>query len=152
VLIIDWQYNVAISQHRNAARDLSPANVEAVCLSTVLISSPAFILLQSTEVGSYTPLISFFQLQTSSVDLFVQALPLLLLSSDVNSIMRAKANISEFLIECRKEIYRALFEHTLREEALDESIDAEPQEAYTFAMGLIGAVLAVIEEGRHDAH
>jgi hypothetical protein len=143
-------FNTAISQHRDAVRDLSAANAEAVCLSTVLISLPAFILLQNTEVGSYSPPLQLFRLQAGTVNLFQTAFPLVPCTSEVNAIMTAAPIIEAFKNESKRDIYRVPFTNLVSWRAADEMVSAESQEAFSVALGFIGYILTAIESGQHD--
>jgi hypothetical protein len=143
-------FNTAISQHRDAVRDLSVANAEAVCLSSILISLPAFILLQNTEVGSYSPPLQLFRLQAGTVKMFQTALPLVPHTSEVNAIMAAAPIVQDFINESKRDIYRAPFKNLVSWRAVDEIVSAESQEAFSVALGFIGYILTAIESGQHD--
>ena len=140
-------FNAAISQHRRAVRDMSTQNVEAVCISTVLIALPAFTLLQNTEVGTYSPPLQLFYLLAGNIPLFRKALPLCGKNSKIRHIITAKPNMATFIEEARKEVYRQPFDHFIGWRAPGEEIDQESQAAYNFTLSFIGCILANIEKG-----
>jgi hypothetical protein len=143
-------FNAAISQHRRAVREISPYNAEAVLISAVLIALPAFILLQNTEVISYSPPLQLFYILAGNVPIFRQGLPLVSPSSKIMCILTAKPNIAEFLDEASHNIYLEPFTQLLTWKATDETVDTESQNAYEFALGFIGCVLSRIESGQTD--
>jgi hypothetical protein len=144
-------FNAAISQHRRAVREISTYNAEAVLISTVFIALPAFILLQSTELNSYSPPLQLFYILAGNVPIFQQGLPLVSQTSKVMCILTAKPNIADFLSEASLNIYLEPFTQLTTWRATDEIVDSESQNAYEFALGFIGCVLSRIESGQTDA-
>jgi hypothetical protein len=144
-------FNAAISQHRRAVREISTYNAEAVLISTVLIALPAFILLQSTELISYSPPLQLFYILAGNVPIFQQGLPLVSQSSKVMCILTAKPNIADFISEASLNIYLEPFTQLTTWRATDETVDSKSQNAYEFALGFIGCVLSRIESGQTDA-
>lgn len=140
-------FNTAISQHRHAVRDLSSQNAEAVCVSAVLIALPAFILLQNTEVGTYSAPFQLFYLLAGNVPLFLKALPLCGQNSKILCILTARPNMPEFIKEAAKEVYRQPFSQFINWRAPSEEIDQDSQVAYDFALSFIGCILVNIERG-----
>jgi hypothetical protein len=138
-------FNAAISQHRHALQDLGPENAEAVCVSTVLIALPAFILLQTSEVACYYPPLQLFYLLGSNVPVFKQALPLIPMGSKIMSILTCSPDMMEFLQESDKEQYGIPFARFAEWRAHEENIDPESENVYSFALKFIGCALATIE-------
>lgn len=139
-------FNAATSGLRQAVRDLSAENAEAICISNILIALPSFILLQKSDVGCYSPPLQLFSLLAQTIPLFTAAWPLLPQSSKVYAFSEAKPNIMDFKEETSKEIYRRPFASLLSWRAAGEVVDKESQEAYEFALGYVGCILANIED------
>ncbi|KAH8660753.1 hypothetical protein BGZ60DRAFT_112692 [Tricladium varicosporioides] len=139
-------FNAAVSEHRNVIQDINPQNIEAVCLSTILIGLPAFMFLQNTEIGSYSPPLQLFHLMEGTIIVFQTALPMLSDRSKVRSVMNAKPNIVDFR-DSPMEDYLKPFSKLTQWRASAEEIDAESQQAYNFMLGYIGAIHVKIEEG-----
>ncbi|TVY28568.1 Sterol uptake control protein [Lachnellula hyalina] len=139
-------FNAAVAGLRCAVRDINPGNAEAVCISNVLIALPSFILLQKSDLQTYSPPLQLFSLLATNIPLFKSAWHFLPLGSKVYTFTTAKPHIMEFLVDTRKDIYREPFQAFLAWRAVGEVVDQESQEAYEFAMGFVGCILANIEK------
>jgi hypothetical protein len=138
-------FNAAVAQLRHAVRELSTENAEAVCIANILIELPSFILLQKSDVQTYSPPLQLFSLFATNIPLFTSAWHLLSEKSKVRKMTTARPHLMEFLEECRKEVYREPFSAFLSWRASGEVVDQESQEAYEFALGFVGCILAKIE-------
>jgi hypothetical protein len=138
-------FNVAISQHQATVRNISPANAEAVCITTILIALPAFILLQDTDVGTYRPPLQLFSLLASGIPVFSKAIPMIPQTSKLMAVVTAKPNMKLFMKELENEVYKQRFHHLLDWRAPDEVVDSESQLAYEVALSFVGCILDNIE-------
>ena len=138
-------FNAAVTQLRHAVQELSVENAEAVCIANVLIALPSFILLQKSDVQTYSPPLQLFSLLATNISLFKSAWDLLSENSKVRTFTTSRPHIMEFLAETQKEVYREPFSAFLSWRASGEVVDAESQKAYEFALGFVGCILANIE-------
>ncbi|KAI9744143.1 MAG: hypothetical protein M1818_002295 [Claussenomyces sp. TS43310] len=140
-------FNAAISGHRHVIRDINPDNAEAVCIATILIALPPFILLQSTAVEEYAPPLQIFHLLAGNKPLFRQALPLVPRTSKVLYVITTKPNIHDFEQEIRRDIHRQVFSHLSQWRAPGEVVDPDSLAAYNYMLNFVGCILNALENG-----
>ncbi|KAF7959444.1 hypothetical protein EAE96_001061 [Botrytis aclada] len=140
-------FNAAVREHRQAIQNIKKENVEAICLSTILIGLPAFILLQDNNVGHYTVPTQVFTLLSGNAVLFSQTIPILDPNSQLEALISAKPNMKTLIADVRGEIYHQPFSELINWRAPGEIIDEESQAAFTFALNYCGRILLGIEGG-----
>lgn len=145
-------FNAAVREHRQAIQNITKDNVEAICLSTILIALPAFILLQNNNVGHYTPPTQVFSLLRGNIALFSQTLPMLGPGSQLEALVYAKPDMITLMANVRTKTYHEPLSELLNWRAPDEVIDEESQGAYTFALNYCGRILLGIESGEEDQY
>ncbi|ATZ50999.1 hypothetical protein BCIN_06g04550 [Botrytis cinerea B05.10] len=140
-------FNAAVREHCQIIQNINKDNVEAVCLSTILIGLPAFILLQNNNVGHYTVPTQVFALLRGNVALFSLTIPMLDVNSQLEALMSAKPDMKTLMADIRGKIYHEPFSELLNWRAPGEIIDEESQAAYTFALNYCGRILLGVEGG-----
>ncbi|TGO15598.1 hypothetical protein BTUL_0038g00280 [Botrytis tulipae] len=126
-------FNAAVREHRQVIKNINKDNVEAVCLSTILIGLPAFILLQNNNIGHYT--------------VPTQTIPMLDPNSQLEALISAKPDMKALMKDIRSKTYHEPFSELLNWRAPGEIIDEESQAAFTFALNYCGRILSGIEGG-----
>ncbi|ESZ91740.1 hypothetical protein SBOR_7891 [Sclerotinia borealis F-4128] len=140
-------FNAAVRDHRQAIQNITKDNVEAICLSTILIGLPAFILLQNNNVGHYTTPTHVFSFFRGNVALFSHTLPMLAKDSQLKALVSAKPDMITLMENVRGKIYHEPFSKLLNWRAPGELIDEETQAAYTFGLNYCGRILLGVESG-----
>ncbi|TGO85583.1 hypothetical protein BPOR_0383g00090 [Botrytis porri] len=140
-------FNAAVREHRQVIQNINKDNVEAVCLSTILIGLPAFILLQNSNIGHYTIPSQVFALLRGNVVLFSQTIPMLDPNSQLEALISAKPDMKTSMKDVRDKTYHQPFSELLNWRAPGEVIDEESQAAFTFALNYCGRILLGIEGG-----
>lgn len=144
-------FNAAVSQLRQAVRDINPENAEAICISNILIALPSFILLQNSENRSYSPPFQLFSILASNIPLFRAAWPMLSESSPIMAFATAEPDMRVFVEEVRQDKHRQPFLKLILWRAAGEEVDEESEDAYDFALCYVGCILINIENKVHPS-
>jgi hypothetical protein len=139
-------FSAALTEQRQILDSISAENAEAVCLATILITFPVY-LLQNLEFHSYSPPLSFFQINQGKRTVMSRAIPILPDGSKIIRVVTAKPNYYEIRDEIFREANRKPFEQLMNWRASNEIVDSESQIAYEEAFSFIGYISACIDEG-----
>ncbi|KAM3068390.1 transcription factor [Clarireedia jacksonii] len=140
-------FNAAISKHRRIIQNITADNAEAICLSTILIALPAFILLQNHNVEKYSPPVQLFSLLQGNIPLFGQTLPLLAPDSKVRAVVTAKPDMLAFIKDTRHGNYLDPFKELMNWRSPGEELNDEIQSVYKQTLNIVGRYLLAIENG-----
>ncbi|PQE13524.1 C6 finger domain-containing protein [Rutstroemia sp. NJR-2017a WRK4] len=140
-------FNTAISKHRHIIQNITSENAEAICLSTILIALPAFILLQNHKNEKYSPPVQLFSLLHGNIPLFTQTLPLLPPHSKIRAIVTAKPDMIAFWRDIQEEDYLGPFIELMNWRSPGEELDDEIQGVYKQTLNCVGRCLLAIDNG-----
>ncbi|KAM5349136.1 hypothetical protein ACJ41O_008959 [Fusarium nematophilum] len=134
--------NMALREHHKDIAQMSPDNVDDVCLTSSMLRVYGFVRLQERPLHPYTPPIDWLRITGSSTSVFRRAWDLVK-ESPQSVALNMIDTISDYLDDNKDQELRQDLLHLMRREEpheLEETWDAEVEAAYGEALSYIGGI------------